>query len=54
METQSQNLQPYLSYSQTPHISMTAAPFMEVNKKITSSIAVILQMGILKPCDIKS
>lgn len=32
---------------------MTAAPFMEVNKKkIISPIAVTLQMGMLKPCDI--
>ena len=35
-ETQSQDLQPNLSYSQAHLISMTAAPFMEVNKKKSS------------------
>lgn len=48
---QNQNMHPNLSYSQAHHISVTVGPFMEVNKKIISSISFILQMGKLKSCD---
>lgn len=43
---------PQFVISQAHHKFMTAAPFMEVNKKVVSSISFMLQMGKLKSCNI--
>lgn len=51
---QSQNLHLNLSYSQSHHMSMTVTSFMEINKKIISSISFILQMGKLESRNIIS